>query len=302
MIASVLLHGLLVFVLVFGTAFLGSKKEIVDAPHIIDLLPGMTVTDGKSHGGGGAPVPAIPPPAPVAQKQLDPLPPKPEPKPEPERAKPVIEPPKPKPVAKETISELPTPKAKKTKEKPAPVEKPKPTLKPAPAKPVVDISKVIVRDNKEKKAAAEAAERAAEKSAQERSRNQRLAAVAGARRSLENNLSASSAIEGLGSAGGAGAAEINYRDLVFSKYEAAWLAPMDVEDDDAITKARVVIGRSGKVISSEVIKNSGNAKLDRSVRQVLDTLNYIAPFPDGSRESTRTFIINFNLKSKRGLG
>ena len=64
----------------------------------------------------------------------------------------------------------------------------------------------------------------------------------------------------------------------------------------------MVIARGGNVISAEVIKGSGNTKLDRSVRHVIESLRFIHPFPEGSRDSQRTFIINFNLKSKRGIG
>ncbi len=297
------MHGLLVFVLIFGTAFFSSKEKPIDSPHILELVPGMTVTDGRTHGGGGVPAQAPAPSPPPVQKPAEPISARPDPKPErePEHQKPVVQPLKPKPEPRETVSELPTPKPKKTKEKPAPAERPKPSAKPTPTKPTVDISKPIIRDTKQKQALAEAAERAA----QERIQHQRLSALAGARRNLEKNLSDGPPIEALGAAGGmggGGAAEINYRDLVFSKYDAAWIAPDDVDDDEANTKVRVVIARNGNVISADVIKASGNAKLDKSVRRTLDSLRYIHPFPESSRDSQRTFIINFNLKSKRGIG
>ena len=296
LIASGLMHGLLVCVLIFGTAFLSPKEPPIDQPRLIELLPNMTVTDGPTRGGGGTPAP--PPaqePPPPAPKPVEPVQARPAPTPEPERPKPVVEKPKPEPKPEpkvETVSELPTPKPKKRTPKPV-VETPKPT----PPKPTVDISKPIIRDTKQKQALAEAAERAE----QEQIRNQRIAALSGARQNLQRNLSNDSPIEALGGSGG-GAAEINYRDLVFSMYDRAWVAPTDVEDDEATTKARVVIARSGNVISAEVIKASRNSKLDRSVRHLLDSLRFIHPFPEGSRDSQRTFIINFNLKSKRGFG
>ncbi len=36
--------------------------------------------------------------------------------------------------------------------------------------------------------------------------------------------------------------------------------------------------------------------------RTLDRVTFIAPFPDGSTEKQKTFIINFNLKAKRMLG
>ncbi|MEP6662172.1 MAG: energy transducer TonB [Verrucomicrobiota bacterium] len=63
----------------------------------------------------------------------------------------------------------------------------------------------------------------------------------------------------------------------------------------------MVIARSGKVISADIIKGSRDATLDKSVRRALE-LKFIEPFPAGSKDSQRTYIINFNLKTKRGIG
>ncbi len=295
LVASLLMHGLLLLVLVVGTAFFNSEKKLIESPNLITVLNGV-VTDGKS--GGANPTPASATPA-VAAPTPKPEPIKPAPpQPEPEKQR-VVEPPKPKPTErKETVSELPVPKKPK-KTLPEPISKTAATVSPKPPRPTrnIDISKPTVRDNKEKLAAAEVARLAAD----QRVRNERLAAFNGIRKNIENNLSPGTTIEMPSGAGG-GQAEINYGDLVLSKYDAAWFAPSEVDDSEAIVKARVVIARNGRVISSAIIKASGNVTLDSSVRRALELRDIGQPFPAGSTDSQRTYIINFNLKTKRGLG
>jgi outer membrane biosynthesis protein TonB len=56
------------------------------------------------------------------------------------------------------------------------------------------------------------------------------------------------------------------------------------------------------VISALILSPSGDANVDSSVQRTLDRVTFVAPFPDGATEKERTFIINFNLKTKRMLG
>ncbi len=296
LVASALMHGLLLLVLVVGTAFFNVTPKPVES-HIIEIVGEPVVTDAKTHGGSPAAatavsVPEVKPlvePKPVPAEPVKERAPEPEPPKKVEETKPKEEP------KKEVVSEIPISKKSTKKVLPEPVSIPKTTTKPAPAKHLVDISKPTIRNNKEKQAAADAAERAAEKRAQA----QRLAAVNGSLKNLGKNLSTSTTIEMPGSGGGQ--AEVNYGDFVLAKYDAAWIAPAEVDDNEAIVKARVVIARNGNVVSAEIIKASRNATLDKSVRRALE-LKFIQPFPEGSTDSQRTFIINFNLKSKRGIG
>ncbi len=296
LVGSAMTHGLLLVVLIFGTAFFTSDQKPIESAHIIELID-FTVTDSKTRGGNPAPATAtpvqtasLPPPEPVRPKPA---------LPEPERER-VVEPPKPKPTEpKETVSELPTPKKpKKVLPEPAPKQTAKVTPKAEPTKRIVDISKPTVRNVRDKQAEADAAEKA-ERAVQQRIRNQQIAALTGARRNLEQNLSSGTTIEMPGGIGGQ--AEVNYGDLVLKKYDDTWFAPAEVSDNEAIVKARVVIARNGNVISADVIKASGNVSLDKSVRRALE-LRFIHPFPAGSRDTQRTYIINFNLKTKRGIG
>lgn len=278
------MHGLLLLVLIVGTAFLKPEKKI-EPSRVITLVNFADVTDGPTRG-GGSPAPA-PAPVPVVQevKRPDPIP-QPvqrarEPEPKPEPPKPIVE---------------TKPEPKKIEPVPRPTPVVKPTPEPVKPKRNIDISKTIIRKTPDKRAATEAANKAA----LEREKEQKLAAVTDSLKNIGKNLSSSTSIETSGF-GGDGQAAINYGDLVLSKYDAAWFAPAEVDDNEAIVKARVIIARSGNVISATIIKPSGNAILDQSVRRALE-LKFIKEFPPGSKDSQRTYIINFNLKSKRGIG
>jgi TonB family protein len=65
---------------------------------------------------------------------------------------------------------------------------------------------------------------------------------------------------------------------------------------------RVVIHRSGRIISASIEQRSGNAALDRSVQRALDKVRMIKPFPEGSLDQQRTFNIKFVPKFKRSIG
>ena len=58
----------------------------------------------------------------------------------------------------------------------------------------------------------------------------------------------------------------------------------------------------GSVLDAHIIGKSGDDSVDASVKKTLERVSFIAPFPDGAKETERTYIINFNLKSKRMLG
>ena len=149
-------------------------------------------------------------------------------------------------------------------------------------------------DNSAVEAEAKAAERAARKAQQARVR-----AIENAARAIKENVSSAMQIEmpGTGSVSYA-----SYASVIKSIYEREWQTPSDVSNDDANTRVSVTVSRDGTVISSRILTPSGDAKVDASVQQTLDKVNFIAPFPDGATESQKEFIITFNLKSKRMLG
>ena len=121
-------------------------------------------------------------------------------------------------------------------------------------------------------------------------------AIKSALRALRENLSSETVIAPVGNSSAAAA---NYAETVKAIYERAWTPPNDTASDDANIKVRVTIASDGNVVSARVIDPSGDASVDRSVRNTLDRVQFIAPFPSGTSDKERTYIINFNLKSKR---
>jgi outer membrane biosynthesis protein TonB len=56
------------------------------------------------------------------------------------------------------------------------------------------------------------------------------------------------------------------------------------------------------VISAHIITPSGDNGVDATVQRTLNRISFIRPFPAGTTDKERTYIINFNLKAKRMLG
>jgi TonB family protein len=81
-------------------------------------------------------------------------------------------------------------------------------------------------------------------------------------------------------------------------YSDAWLVPDSVTDDEATTTASVTISRSGTVVSSHIIRPSGNALADASVQAALRRVTFAVPLPEGAKEDQRTVTIKFNVKAK----
>jgi TonB family protein len=102
--------------------------------------------------------------------------------------------------------------------------------------------------------------------------------------------------------GGGGEVYAPYDQAVRSIYWHAWLPPEDTASDEAVTKATVTIASDGSVLSARILKHSGDASVDRSVQRALDSVTFIAPFPEGAKDKQRTYTINFNLKAKRLSG
>ena len=121
-----------------------------------------------------------------------------------------------------------------------------------------------------------------------------------AAQSIREGTSSATTIEEYGPGGG-GPTYASYAAWVKTVYENAWIAPEDAATDDAVTKVTVTIASDGTVLSGRISRPSGDAPVDRSVQRTLERVTFVKPFPEGSKDKQRTFIINFNLKAKRGL-
>ena len=101
--------------------------------------------------------------------------------------------------------------------------------------------------------------------------------------------------------GAGGPSYAPYGAWVRSVYERAWVMPEDATSEDATVEVSVTIGSDGTVLSKRITKRSGDAAMDASVQRAIDrVLSVDRSFPEGSKDKQRSYIIPFNLKSKRG--
>jgi TonB family protein len=303
LLASTGLHGFLVLLLLFGSAFFVSKEKPPSPP--INVVPTHLIEDALAGGGGNPnlartedrqkgetllPQPAAAPP-PSAPPQPKPPPPQP-PKPETRKA----EPKKP---------DAPTPKTPKVTE----AVKPKPVEKTSDSKPRIDLNqdlKPIARTEKDRQKAKqeaearEAAREAARQNAAANAARQKLAQQIGkAADAMQRGFKGGTKVE-VGGPGGE--AYANYGSLVQAAYEDAWHVIQDLTDDDEIAVVRVTIARDGRVVGARFVDRSKSASMNKSVQRALDAVRRLPPFPDFIKEAERSFTIEFNLKAKRLSG
>ncbi len=180
---------------------------------------------------------------------------------------------------------------------PPKVEPPKPAIKdpdrtPLPAvKPKPQISTQLVTHNVPKTPPNPNAAKAANDAARAR-------AVRNALRKLKNNLTSATTVD---MPGNSSVSYANYASVVRSIYDENWNLPDHIDNDEEITKASVTIASDGTVITARIVTPSGDASVDDSVQSVLERVKEIAPFPDGATDKERTYIINFNPKTKKML-
>ena len=263
-IATAGFHLLLLVILFVGPAFFWAREKPDDS-HVLDAIPANLVDAALNSGIKDA---TPPQPAPIVTPPPQPAPPEP---------KPIVQPaPPPLPTFTERVEKFFKPAEEKPL--PAPTEsqphmpkvnlqlttRPVPKNSSTPTKTTTDNSKAI-------------------KSA--------LAA-------LRKNLSPATEIAPIGNSSVAAA---NYAQVVKSVYEQAWVLPDEMASDQANTKVRVTIASDGTVISARIITTSGDASLDASVQRTLDRVQFIAPFPSGTADTERSYIINFNPQIKRLL-
>jgi len=122
--------------------------------------------------------------------------------------------------------------------------------------------------------------------------------IANTRSRLNRNLSPSTTIDTPSLGAGGGPAYANYAQAIKTLYERAWEPPRESSRDDAIVKVRVVILRDGTIRSARVINGCGDSLIDGSVEGALRRVERAPAFPEGAKDSERTFIIGFNLKAR----
>lgn len=290
-ISSAILHGSLCGVLLICSAF-GTKTE--QPPSFIEMVPfggNFKVTDGQSTGGAAAPAPE------PVKKAEPPTPTPPTPAPQ-KREVAEVEPPKPVVRKVERVE----PKEEVVVKEKGDIAPPKHSPKPVKVvlNPIVRNTSKKTVTKKSTRPDTEEQEGIAESTARKKQQqlaNNLMGIANDLARTTANRVVSESYGEGSG-----GTAFVNYRTVVFTYYYNAWQTPDEFDDAEATTTARIVVARDGRIISAELDKRSGKASLDRSVERALQSVRKLPAFPESTRDSQRTFLLRFNLKSKFAIG
>jgi len=315
LLASTVMHGSLVLLLVFGSAFLSSAPKKQEFPRL-RVVPHTLVDDALAGGGGNPNIPITddvqkgdtmtPQPPAIAPA---PTPPTPQP--------PVVQPtpPAPTPTPPKTVVKKPDPKLAPTKPEPVKIAK---AVKPDPKAPektpdMKDLLKPIVRTNDDKakakaeaearEVAREAAREAAAAARAEAAYQSKLAkAFGGATSTLREGFASGTKVD-VGGPGGQAYAD--YRVFVQAVYQETWerLLPQDIMADDTTSLISVTISRSGRIINSRVVTRSRDTAIDRIVQRTLKDVTTIGrPFPSAAKDEERTFEIMFTFRKRRIAG
>jgi TonB family protein len=288
LLISAMVHGTLLLVLVVGPAFMRRQPSRPDDLPVLRVIPDHLIDAAFYQSATPTPEPA-PVPVPAQQPTVQPVPAPREPQPTPKP----VEPP---------VTRTP-PAAQPTRPEPAPRVQPRPEptppAKPPPAKPPVSVSTSLVSRGQE------TPPRPREDTARaQREQQARAQAVESKVRDALTGIQQRVSETVVSVPGAGGAAYANYRQVVQSLYDQAWIEPQDVSRTDLAVLVEVVIRRDGKVLSDNILRPSGLSSLDRSVQAALDRVRVrgLPPFPEQTRDMQRTFRIEFNLKTRRLSG
>jgi len=258
----------------FGAFFLfwilSAEEPKKDDRVFVELLPALiAVADSQA---------AQPSPQPQQPQQTKPEPKKPEPK-KPEPKKP--EPKKPEP-------KKPEPKKPEPK-KPEP-KKPEPK-KPEPKKPNIKKVKPPVI----KKVVPPIIKKLNQSNVQRQNSQNRQAIREQALKSLESarkGMGRVSIPKGPSTRTQSGA---NYGALVQKKVQEKWNPVLSNKYNGRVVEVKLVIARSGHIISKKVVESSGDLTVDAAARKTLDRLRFIARFPQSEKEDTLTYTISLKV-------
>jgi TonB family protein len=274
-VASGGMHVLLALILITCPAFLASNPKPSDVQPI-KFIPDI-LTPSPFAGGGrpdadrpAAPTPTAPAPAPLPAQAISP------------------------PQTKLPVKEVAPPKI--TEES---LEMDKDT-KPARRKPEVSTTAVVIK-SKTKSSPKDTTAEDNQAREQLAMRNQAVGALDRAAGIIKSGTGTAAKYNGSRGPGGGGPSYAGYASYVLMIFDKAWVAPDDATSEDATVKVRVTIARDGNVVAKRIIERSGDAAVDASVQRALDKVDSIGrPFPEGMDEKEHTYIIPFNMKTKRG--
>src|SRR6185503_18648889 len=104
------------------------------------------------------------------------------------------------------------------------------------------------------------------------------------RKNMRQGFSSGTAVE---VSGPGGEAYASYRSFVFAAYDNAWQVHPDIGNDDSTVLTKVIVHRTGRIISAEIVRRSGNPAIDKSVQRALDNVERLPEFPPGARDQER---------------
>jgi TonB family protein len=274
-IVSTGLHALLVGILLFGSAFFNSQPKDEQHPLLTAFDPSMInalLTKGGNPNVAVVPPPANRPPAPPSQDK-------------PQEVSKPVEPPK----VKRVVYDEPEPPVRRFSDNAPP---PKPRKRETLTADELKLTKPRKAKTNKPKQPTESTTRDSDDTARRESQQ-----FARSLRSLNKELSTGTTEDFKGIEGGPLSA--SYRDVIANMYNSAWSSPPDLTDESAKDIVSVTIARDGRVVNGRIIQRSGNEPMDRSIQNMLDTVTVVPPFPEGYRESQRTFEIVLSLRTKR---
>jgi TonB family protein len=284
---SLLLHGVLVGIVLFGSAFLTSREKPETIP-VLTFIPDLA-TDGQFAGGGNR---VLGSPAPIVQARQ----------------------PSPPPVTRQSSPPPVTPPVRTPTREPDPVRPNntrQPTVEarqqsriqlPAEALRIVDRGGKKASDRKAPRSPPPSTARPSDSpgSTANGQRNRVAQRIQDSINHIGNSTSGNTTVESPGDGTG-GPSYATYAAFIRKIYMDAWQQPEDMQDGGAITEVEIEVAKDGTVINSRIIEPSSNMRMDRSVLDVLRRVIEIKPFPPSWKEERRTFRLRFDLKVREHL-
>ena len=276
-IVSLGMHLLLLLVVIFGVAFATTRKKEEPVKY-------LSLTLHREPAPQAAPQPAQPHQArriPVQQPVRRSDPPKPREQVKPKKPTP---PTKAKTKPKKTTPKKTT-KPRQTVKKNTTKRKPKPTNK-KPRIPKINISdRVVIKTDTSRNTP--------------RTTSSKPVKVVSVNPNAVNNLKnkLSSTVQAVTFLPGSSSYS-NFKEWVRQKYQQTWNSGrLPSQRYRQVVTVQVTVARSGRVLSSRIVRRSGKSPLDASVQSTLNVVKTIGrSFPTGVKESRQTFTIDFQMR------
>ena len=201
--------------------------------------------------------------------------------------------PEPRPTALPTPAPTPTPAPEPPAPQPTATPPPRPTPTPAPAPAPTPTPAWRPRTPEEIRAGIPP------QPAQPRPTPRPALTEAQLRRLMGEGLPSGPAGGSPGPGAGAGGTAISFDAVEAALYQrgyAVWNQPVGLSAAAGYrVRVEVVVERNGNIRSARILDGSGNAAMDRSVREALPRLDRAAPLPAAFRGDSQTFILNYRI-------